>query len=315
MNLKGVPLIAIVGPTCTGKTWLSLRLAEALSTEIIACDSRTIYRYMDIGTAKPTPDERAQIRHHMLDLVDPDQAYSVARYKEDAEPIIENLIENSKPPIVCGGTGFYFRNLLEGLSIPAVAPQIELRQSLNEIGDTQGNAVLHAKLKALDPTSADRINANDRFRVVRALEVSIVCGEPFSQLAKRHEPTYKVVWVGLYSEDRSYLDELIRRRLAAQSELGLLAEVESLVSRFGHCHSLLHTVSYKEHVQYLDNEIDLPEAALLSARHTYQLARRQLMWFRSNEKIRWFAIDRIDREQIFLDVILMVREAIAQKAQ
>jgi tRNA dimethylallyltransferase len=314
MNLKAVPVIAIAGPTCTGKTWLSLRLAEELGSEIIACDSRTIYKYMDIGTAKPSLGEQAQVKHHMLDLVDPEETYTVARYKDDAEPIIENLIENGKPPIICGGTGFYFRNLLEGLNIPAVAPQIELRQSLNEIGDNQGNQVLHAKLQALDPVSADRINANDRFRVVRALEVSIVSGQPFSQLATKRDSSYKVIWVGLYCSDRTVLESLIQKRLIEQLEQGLLQEVQSLVSRFGHCHSLLHTVAYKEYVQHLDNEIDLQQAFALCARHTYQLARRQLMWFRSNEKFCWFAIDEIDRHQILLDVLLMARQAIAGDA-
>ena len=115
MNLKAVPVCdrAIAGPTCTGKTWLSLRLVEELGSEIVACDSRTIYRYMDIGTAKPSLDEQALVKHHMLDIVEPTETYTVARYKDDAEPIIENLIENGKPPIICGGTGFYFRNLLE----------------------------------------------------------------------------------------------------------------------------------------------------------------------------------------------------------
>ncbi len=305
---NSIPIVAIVGPTCTGKTWLSLRLAEQLGTEIIACDSRTIYRYMDIGTAKPTVGEQSLIKHHLLDIIDPDETYTVARYKDDAEPIIENLRQSGLKPIVCGGTGFYFRNLLEGLSIPAVPPQSELRRQLNLVGDNQGNEVLYAKLSALDPAAAERINVNDRFRLVRALEVSMVLSKPFSEAVAKHEPRYEVIWIGLHCHDRNILRQLIDKRLAEQLELGLVEEVKGIIDRYGICQSLLDTVAYRETVQFLQNEISSQQAMELSAKHTYQLARRQLMWFRSNKKIKWFAIDQTDRDQILLDVLSLIRE-------
>jgi tRNA dimethylallyltransferase len=312
-NKSDQPIVAIVGPTCTGKTWLSLRLAEQLKTEIVACDSRTIYKYMDIGTAKVTPSERAQVRHHMLDLIEPDQIYTVARYKDDTQPVIENLIENGKSPIVVGGTGFYFRNLLEGLSIPRVPPQKELRQELTEIANNKGNAELHAKLEAVDPASARRINANDRFRVIRALEVYMVEGRPFSELAIKSMPDHNIIWIGLFSADRRFMQDLIKLRLEKQMNDGFLNEVQSILARFGRCHGLTSTVGYKELLQYLESDIDLQEAIDLCARNTYKLARRQLMWFRSNRNIRWFSIDQLERDQILSEVQTIVSEARSKK--
>jgi tRNA dimethylallyltransferase len=291
-------VIAIVGPTCTGKTWLSLQLAEFLQTEIIACDSRTIYKQMDIGTAKPSLVERAEITHHLLDLIEPDVSYTVARYKEDAEPIVDRLIADGKTPIVVGGTGFYFRNLLEGLSIPEVPAQDLLRQELTTLADTEGNAVIHTKLRELDSASADRINVNDRFRIIRAIEVSTVTGKPFSQMVAKVEPKYAVAWMGLYYEDRDLLRKQIAQRLKEQVEAGLVDEVKSIIARYGKCNSLMATVSYKEIVQYLDNAMTLSEAIDLCAIHTNQLARRQLTWFRANKNINWIAVDKNARNEI-----------------
>jgi tRNA dimethylallyltransferase len=296
---KSQPVIAIVGSTCTGKTRLSLELGAKLKTEIIACDSRTVYKGMDIGTAKPTAEERATVPHHMLDVIDPLQTFTTAQFKNQATPLVENLIENGFSPIVCGGTGFYFRNLLEGLQIPAVEPQTELRKDLNDFADENGNPALHKRLQELDAVSAERINANDRFRVVRALEVTMYSGKPFSQLTARIEPPFDVVWIGLYCEDREALAKMIRGRIAQQIDQGLMSEVQSLYKQYGRCHSLLHTVGYAEIIQYIDGEISLQESIDLVALHTYQLARKQLLWFRSNKKIIWFAIDQVPFAQIF----------------
>lgn len=292
------PVIAIVGSTCTGKTRLSLELGTKLGSEIFACDSRTVYTGMDVGTAKPTAAEREMVPHHMLDLVSPSENYTAAQYKECATPLIEKLIENKRPPIVCGGTGFYFRNLLEGLSIPAVEPQHQLRKELNEFALSQGDEALHQRLQSLDPVSASRIHANDRFRVVRALEVTMYCGKPFSELAVRKEPPFDVIWIGLYCHDRERLAKMIQERLTIQLANGLVEEVESLYRTYGQAHSLLHTVGYSELIPHLNGQIKLQEAIDLVALHTYQLARKQLIWFRSNKKIHWFAIDQTPFEKI-----------------
>ena len=291
-------VVAIVGPTASGKTALSLSISERLPAEIVACDSRTIYRYMDIGTAKPSAAERAHIRHHMLDLVDPDEVYTVAQYKEDGTKAIEDILSRGRLPIVVGGTGFYARALLEGLEIPAVEPQPELRTSLRELADTEGRPALHKKLAELDPVSAARIGVNDVFRIIRAIEVSVVCGRPFSDLARRVPPRYDTLWIGLTAANRSILYEAIRRRYHDQMAQGMLAEVEGLINRFGHSQSVMNTVNYRELATYLDGGMTRAEADQLCVRHNCQLARRQLIWFRANPLINWWCVDEIASDEL-----------------
>jgi len=291
-------VVAIVGPTASGKTALSLSISERLHAEIVACDSRTIYRYMDIGTAKPSAAERARIRHHMLDLVDPDEVYTVAQYKEDGTKAIEDIFSRGRLPIVVGGTGFYARALLEGLEIPAVEPQPELRASLRELADTEGRPALHKKLADLDPVSAARIGVNDVFRIIRAIEVSVVCGRPFSDLARRVPPRYDTLWIGLTAANRSILYEAIRRRYHDQMAQGMLAEVEGLINRFGHSQSVMNTVNYRELAKYLDGGMTRAEADQLCVRHNCQLARRQLIWFRANPLINWWCVDEIASDEL-----------------
>ncbi len=302
-------VVAVVGPTCGGKTALSLAVAEKLNAEIVACDSRTIYSYMDIGTAKPSADERAHIPHHMLDLVEPDQVYTVAQYKDDGTQAIDGILKRGRLPIVVGGTGFYARALLEGLDIPAVEPQPDIRASLRKLAESQGNAALHARLVELDPASAARIGANDVFRIVRAIEVSIVCGRPFSELARRVEPPYDTLWIGLTAGNRSVLYEAIRRRFQSQMAEGMLAEVEQLLNRFGPTQSVINTVNYRELAMYLSGSLDRAEAEQQCVRHNCQLARRQLIWFRANPKINWWRIDEVSSTELHEGVLRLVETA------
>lgn len=299
-------VIAVVGPTCTGKTDLAIKLALRLNGEIVACDSRTVYRHMDVGTAKPTVAERQGVPHHLFDLVDPDQRFTVAQYKDCAEEALDQIFLREKVPIVCGGTGFYARALLEGLVIPAVEPQEDLRSELNEIADRHGNLALFQKLQDVDAVTASRLNPNDRFRVVRALEVSITKGVPFSQLINRSELPFDVVWIGLTVGDRSYLRALIAQRFQLQLESGLLAEVESLYKRYGATRAITNSVNYQEFLPYIDGEILLQEAIDQCIKHNNQLARRQLIWFRANSSITWFAIDRMQRDQLIEDALSIV---------
>lgn len=296
------PVIAIVGPTASGKTALSLRLAERLPVEIIACDSRTIYRRMDIGTAKPSVEEQAKVKHHLLDVADVDQNYTVANYKDDAARAIEDIHARGKIPIVCGGTGFYARALLEGLSIPEVPPNQALRDELNEFADKNGNEQLFSRLAELDPVSAERLNPNDRYRVVRALEVSITLGKPFSQAATLRPAPYPTIWIGLGVQNRQYVKDLIETRLDEQISAGLIDEVKDLLRDYGPTRALLNAVPYKEVIAYLDGNCSLDQARLDAQKHNYQLARRQIMWFRANENTTWFMVDVEDRESIFSQV-------------
>ncbi len=288
-----ISVVALVGPTCTGKTALACRLAEALGGEIVACDSRTIYRHMDIGTAKPSPAEQAGIRHHMLDLADPDETYTVAQYSEQAARAIAGAAGRGRLPIVVGGTGFYARALLQGLDIPPVPPDDELRAALNRLAESDGNPALHARLAAIDPLAASRIAPNDRFRVIRALEVSTVTGRPFSQWQRRVEPPYRTVWLGLTYGNRISLNQAIAARFRQQMADGLLAEVSALLERYGPCRAIMNTVNYKELVPYLAGQEDLSYAESQCLRHTCQLARRQLIWFRANPAINWLACDEL----------------------
>lgn len=292
------PVVAIVGPTASGKTALSIDLAKRFNGEVVCCDSRTVYRFMDIGTAKPTVAQKQGIAHHMLDLVNPDQQYTVAQYARQARQVIASIHKKGGLPIVCGGTGFYFAATLEGLVIPEVAPDADLRQYLNELADKAGNTALHTRLAAFDPVSADRIHTNDRFRMVRALEVYHATGRPFSQLARREAPPYHVLWIALGVEDRSILREAIRLRLDAQMENGLITEVTQLYNRYGNCNSLLNTINYSEFVALISGDHSLEQARQLCLKNNYQFARRQIIWFRRNQQIRWFFIDRQDPKSI-----------------
>lgn len=299
---KTKPVIAIVGPTASGKTALSLRLSEKLPVEIVACDSRTIYRRMDIGTAKPSKEEQAKVSHHLLDVADVSETYTVARYKEDAERAIAEIHRRDKIPIVCGGTGFYARALLEGLSIPEVPPNLQLRKELNDFADQNGNEKLLERLKESDSVTAGRLNANDRFRVVRSLEVTLALGKPFSEAATLKPAPYPTIWIGMGVSNRQYIKDLIETRLDEQIAAGLLEEVSSLLADFGPTRALLNAVPYKEVIAYLDGNCTLDQARQDALKHNYQLARRQIMWFRANENTHWFNVDVEDREQIFSQV-------------
>ncbi|MCC6979362.1 MAG: tRNA (adenosine(37)-N6)-dimethylallyltransferase MiaA [Candidatus Melainabacteria bacterium] len=303
---KTKPVIAIVGPTASGKTALSLRLSEKLPVEIVACDSRTIYRRMDIGTAKPSKEEQAKVSHHLLDVADVSETYTVARYKEDAERAIAEIHRRDKIPIVCGGTGFYARALLEGLSIPEVPPNLQLRKELNDFADKNGNEKLLERLKESDSVTALRLNANDRFRVVRALEVTLALGKPFSEAATLKPAPYPTIWIGMGVSNRQYIKDLIETRLDEQIAAGLLEEVSSLLADFGPTRALLNAVPYKEVIAYLDGNCTLDQARQDALKHNYQLARRQIMWFRANENTHWFNVDVEDREQIFSQVCELI---------
>lgn len=303
---KTKPVIAIVGPTASGKTALSLRLSEKLPVEIVACDSRTIYRRMDIGTAKPSKEEQAKVSHHLLDVADVSETYTVARYKEDAERAIAEIHRRDKIPIVCGGTGFYARALLEGLSIPEVPPNLQLRKELNDFADQNGNEKLLERLKESDSVTALRLNANDRFRVVRALEVTLALGKPFSEAATLKPAPYPTIWIGMGVSNRQYIKDLIETRLDEQIAAGLLEEVSSLLADFGPTRALLNAVPYKEVIAYLDGNCTLDQARQDALKHNYQLARRQIMWFRANENTHWFNVDVEDREQIFSQVCELI---------
>lgn len=285
-------VIAVVGPTASGKTSLSIELAKLFNGEVVCCDSRTIYKYMDIGTAKPTEEERQGIPHHMLDLVEPDRVYSAAEFQREGTVVLHDVIARGKTPIVCGGTGFYSRALLEGLSIPEVPPQEELRESLQELAENEGNEAIYGRLRELDPVSADKILPNDRFRIIRAIEVTMTTGRPFSEVAKKVEVPFDVIWIGLTFDDRTILRGRIEERMQIQMNDGLVEESRALYERYGPTRPLMNAVTYKQMINFFQEKWTIEEAIQDCIRHNYQLARKQMMWFRANQSTNWIVVDK-----------------------
>jgi tRNA dimethylallyltransferase len=315
MPPESTTVIALVGPTCTGKTDLSLALAEKLNGDIILCDSRTIYRKMDIGTAKPTREQQSRAPHFMIDLLEPSRFYSVAEYKASAEIILQELGTKARLPIVCGGTGLYARALLEGMVMPSVPPQIELRKELNDFADLNGNEALHLKLQEVDAQTAKRLNVNDRIRIIRAIEVSLTAGIPFSRLAGKSESIHRTLWIGLTWSDRSKHKAAIAGRFDQQMQQGLLEEVQTLFQNPEYEKILLRAVNYKEFVPYLSGKSDLQNASQDCITSNCQLSRKQMIWFRANPKINWFAVDEKSVDDICDQVLNLYRQGFSRTAQ
>ncbi len=293
------PLVAIVGPTATGKTELSIRLAQEIGGEIVNADSRQVYRYMDIGTAKPTAEDRSKIPHHLLDVVDPDEDFSLAIYQDMAGRAIEDIHRRGRIPVLVGGSGQYVWAILEGWSAPEVPPDPAFREELELKSITEGGDILYRQLQEVDPESAGKIDPRNIRRVIRALEVFRITGKRFSELRTKTPPDFNVRIVGITVER----DELYRRidaRVDAMVKHGFIDEVRSLLDR-GYSPDLpaMSSLGYREIGGYLKGELSLPEACEQIKFTTHRFARNQYAWFRANdERIRWFDIDRTSVERI-----------------
>jgi tRNA dimethylallyltransferase len=295
--------VAIVGPTAVGKTALSVSLAEALDGEIVSADSRQVYRGMDIGTAKATAEEQARVPHHLLDVLDPDQTLSLAQYQEMAYASIEGILARGRLPFLVGGTGQYVMAVLEGWEVPQVPPDEALRRQLYRQAETEGAASLHARLQALDPVAAGRIDARNVRRVVRALEVCLVTGRPISQQQGKSPPPYRTLLVGLSlprPELYRRVDERVERMMAA----GLESEVRHLVAAgYGFELPAMSGVGYSQFAPYLAGEATLDQVAREIKRATRRFVRHQANWFRQdNRRIHWFEA-HTDTGPAVLDVV------------
>jgi tRNA dimethylallyltransferase len=293
------PLIAVVGPTAVGKTALSLALAVHLGGEIVSADSRQIYRHLTIGTAKPTPDEMRQVPHHLVDIIDPDVWMTLGEYQAKAYAAIEDILASGRVPLLVGGTGQYVRAVVEGWDIPSVAPQPDLRADLEKFAEDRGPRALHDRLKAVDPAAAEAIDRRNVRRVVRALEVYLVTGEPISRLQERHPPPYRILQIGL-TRPRSILyaraDERIERMIAA----GLVDEVKGLLA-MGYSWALpsMSSLGYVHIGAYLRAEATLDEAVSNLKRDTRRFIRSQYNWFRlSDPNIVWFDLESTEADQV-----------------
>jgi tRNA dimethylallyltransferase len=283
-------VIAVMGPTAVGKTGLVLQLAKNLGGEIVNADSMQIYRFMDIGTAKPTAAERAAVAHHLLDIVYPDQDFDASLYSQLAREAIKHLVAEGKVAIVVGGTGLYLKALFHGL-FPAAHADQTIRQRLRREGEKRGGAELYKRLKQIDPSTAARLHPNDLFRIIRALEVWECTGRPMSVLQKEHgfgENPYLTLKIGLRLP-RSELYKRINSRAEKMLELGLLTEVRELLSRGYSPHlKSMQALGYRHMVQHLINGMKIAEAVRTMKRDTRHYAKRQMTWFGGDQEIKWF---------------------------
>jgi tRNA dimethylallyltransferase len=283
-------IIAIVGPTATGKSAMAIELALALGGEIVSADSRQVYRYMDIGTAKPSREDRAKVPHHIIDIINPNDDFTLATYQELAFAAIADIQRRGKLALLVGGSGLYVRAVTGGLSIPKVAPDPELRHNLEERAANEGYQVLYDELQKLDPQAAGKIDPRNVRRTIRALEVCITAGVPFSQL-KRSSPRVSSIAIGLTTER----DELYRRidsRIDEMIKRGLVDEVRLLLDH-GYSPELpaMSGLGYKQIVSHLKGEISLEEAIQRIKFETHRFSRNQYAWFRlKDENIHWFDI-------------------------
>ena len=284
------PIICIAGPTASGKTALAVELALALDGEVVSCDSMQVYKRMDIGTAKPTPEERRGIPHHMIDVAEPWEDYSVSRYCAQAAPIVEDIVARGKTAIIAGGTGLYLDSLIRGNDF-APFPSTGVREQLEAQADREGIAVLFAQLQQIDPAAAARLPLSDRKRIVRALEVYLETGETITAhnlRTQQQPPRFAPVWLGLDFESRADLYSRIDARVGQMLEAGLLEEIRSLLAAgIPEKCTAMQAIGYKEFTAALEGRCTIDQAADLVRQSSRRYAKRQLTWFRRNREIHW----------------------------
>ena len=306
-------LICIAGPTASGKTALAVALAEALDGEVVSCDSMQVYRRMDIGTAKPTMEERHGIVHHMLDVVEPEEDFSVSRYCQTAAPIVDDILARGKTAVIAGGTGLYMDSLIRGNAFSPF-PSTGIREKLERQADDEGMEKMLAWLESVDPESAARLHLADRKRVIRALEVYLETGETITQHNRRTQeipPKYHPVWLGLEFADRNALYRRIDERVSVMLEMGLVEEIENLLaSGIPKKCTAMQAIGYKEFADALDGKCTVAQAAdsvRLSSRH---YAKRQMTWFRRNGQMHWLTRDENrSAEEIFRAARQIIRDS------
>lgn len=303
-------VIAIVGPTCSGKTDLSIQIAEKLDAEIISCDSRQIYKYLDIGTAKPDKISLQKIKHWFIDMLYPDQTYSAGKFEREAEEVIEDIYARNKIPLVVGGSGLYIKALIDGIVDPGPIDQ-NIRAELQEELAKKGRLALYEKLKQIDPELAQTMGPQNYKRVLRALEVFYTTGRKLSEFHKisANKIKFKFIQFGI-TMDRQKLYERINLRVDRMIELGLIDETKRILD-MGYSKELnsLNTVGYKEIIEYLENKISLERANELIKRNTRRYAKRQITWFRADERIIWIDVGKENALEVILKSIEKIKNS------
>ncbi len=289
-----IPLLVIVGPTAVGKTAISLEVAKKIKSEIISADSMQVYRYLNIGTAKPSVAERKAVPHHLIDAVEPEEDYNVARYQQEAGCFAKEIFNKGKLPLLVGGTGLYINALVYGYEFSQQEGSTKIREALLEEARLADPGLLHKRLEELDPAAAKKIHPHDTRRVVRALEVFSLTGKSITGQVKAtivKEPVYKSLMIGI-NRPREDLYRHIDSRVDQMMQNGLLEEVKSLLAR-GYSGNLksFQGLGYKHMIKYIQGELSLADAILELKRDTRRLAKRQLTWFRKDKRIIWFTLE------------------------
>lgn len=274
-------VIAVVGPTASGKTKLAIELAHKLDGEIISADSRLVYKGFDIASAKPTLEEREGIPHHLIDIVEPEFDYSAGKFAEDAKIAIQDILSRDKTPIVAGGTGLYFRVLLEHYDLPKVETNYELRAKLEK----RTREALLEELEKVDKITYERVKDANFRRIVRAMELITLLEKPLSEVQIQKEPEYDVEWIMPEIPSREWLYDRINKRVDVMYEMGIVEETKALIEKHGRISNIIDTIGYKEILTYLDGESTLEEALDKLKQHTRNYAKRQLTWFRKNPNL------------------------------
>ncbi|HEX2426165.1 MAG TPA: tRNA (adenosine(37)-N6)-dimethylallyltransferase MiaA [Actinomycetota bacterium] len=305
--IPGETLLALVGPTASGKTEAGVAVAEALGAEVISVDSTTIYRGMDVGSAKPTPEHRSRVAHHLVDVADPDESFTVARYQALAREAIDDIIARGRRVLLVGGSGLYFRAIVDDLAFPPT--DASTRAALEDEAAAVGGGVLYRRLQELDPVAAGRIEPDNVRRTIRALEVAGVTGRRFSEFAadwtRYRDERVRAAGIDLR---RDVLARRIDERVRAQLDAGFLDEVRMLLDRgIERSPTARQAIGYAEVSRFLAGECSLDEAAALIVRRTKALARRQTAWFRRDPRIRWFTAGEAGAADVLDDVVGYLR--------
>ncbi len=299
-------LIIISGPTGVGKTDAAITAAQPLGAEIVSADAMQVYRHMDIGTAKPTQEQQRRVGHHLIDVVDPDEPFSAALFKEMAEARIGRLHQKGCPVFVVGGTGLYIKALTRGL-FPAEGEDDAIREKLREEVETSGLDALYQRLRTVDPEAAQRIHPNDTYRIIRALEVHQATGQPISSLQRNHgfrDMGYRTLCIGL-TLDRTILYDRIDKRVDLMLASGFLEEVRGLLDQ-GYPSTLksMRSIGYRHVADHLEGRVTWDETVRLFKRDTRHYAKRQLTWFKADPDIEWMEPDQIDEMREKIDSFL-----------
>ena len=286
------PIICIAGPTASGKTALAVELAKELNGEVVSCDSMQVYKRMDIGTAKPTMEEMQGIPHHMIDVAEPDEDFSVSRYCCLATPIVDDIVARGKTAIIAGGSGLYMDSLMRGNAF-APFPSTGVRERLEAQADSEGMEAMLSRLSSIDPEAAARLHLSDRKRIIRALEVYLETGQTITEHNRKTQlipPKYTPLWLGLDFADRAELYRRIDTRVDLMLEMGLISEIQDLLaSGIPPKCTAMQAIGYKEFVSALHGEETIAQAAEEVKKSSRHYAKRQLTWFRRNPRLHWLS--------------------------